>query len=1292
MKNLFVVLFLLSSLTIFAQNRFDFQVDLQWTEPIVQYNYPTPDTEVPAFLIYDFAGATHQAKTPSLPLYQVTFDTPGYGNLTPSISNAVWESFDKEAHPDDVYLSENVNFETFTAKERAVYKGVVAFLPIRKNGSGYERLVSFTLNVRFSARPYPAAAAARDDYPTVSVLADADENPVYKIPVSETGMYKLNKEYLDNLGINTNELDPRRIKIYGNGGGPLAEPIDEFRYNDLIENSIRVTGEDDGSFDNGDAVIFYAEGPHKWKFNNETQAYERISNIYTEQNFYFLKIADQNGLRVDDSPRSNLGGATYTTSQFSDYQTFEEDEQNLLDIATRGYASGQKWYGDSYKLQKQRSYTGEFNFPNIVNSPAKLQFSAANRNANSGTWRVTAENSEATVTATGTNLNTEIHDFAKGADLLMTFTPTGDAPVIDVELSNGSAGEGWLDFITINARRSLQMTGDAMRFSDIESAGETITKFNLTANAGTEIWDITDPLKPVLQTTETVGGTVSFGAATSDVLREFMAFNPTSALRSPEAGTPVAAQNLHGIDDAEFLIVYHPDFKSAAERLAEHRADHSDMSVALADVEQVYNEFSSGKKDPTAIREMAKMLYERNPEGFKYLLLFGDGSFDARGAALGPNEVLQDYVPVYETIESFDYLSSFPTDDYFALITEGEGIPAIRQGFLDIAVGRIPVRTVMKAEEMTDKIIRYDTNVETFGDWRNRLVNVADNGDGGLHQMDMDTISERNRLQNQRYNIDKIYLDAYQRVATTGDARVPEANEALNSAVFRGNLALIYLGHGGPGGWTQERVLRKEDIFSWTNEYQMPLFITATCTFAGFDAATDVSGGEEMLLNAGGGAIALFSTVRPVFASRNEYLTDSVAIRLFRNPVTQNFPMGEILRISKNSLGADENHRKFLMLGDPSQRLAIPQLAVETTMINGAPIDAANVDTLRALDRVTIEGEVRNLDGSLATDFNGEVFPTIFDKLKTLQTLGQANPQMPYNLRKNIIFKGRASVTAGKFSYTFVVPQDIDYNFGQGKISYYAEDESQKIDAAGASYDIIIGGINEDAETDNEGPQVEVFMNTFEWVSGGMTGNDPVLLARLTDDLGINVVGNSIGHDLTGVLDDNTQNTYLLNDYYEAELDDYTTGTVRFPLKDIEPGLHEIRVKAWDTANNSAEGSTEFIVADNAAVALTNVLNYPNPFVNRTCFMFDHNQAGDLDVLVSIYTISGRLVKTIEERIDGAAGKVTRDNCLEWDGKDDFGDDLAQGVYLYKVRLRNSTTGAISDKKESEFEKLVIIK
>lgn len=1295
MKKILITLFLLSSLSAFSQSVFNKQIQLKWTdEPIIQYQQIDAATTVPLFEAYHFEGAHYNTESPSLPIYNVIFDVPNYGDLNVQISNENWESFDKKASGDDSFLTSTISINANVSKVRLKYKGDVSLVPIRKTENGFERLVSFDLRVQFYAKPYPQVAQSREDYPLTSVLADADDYPVYKIPIIETGMYKLDKSYLESLGINIQDIDPKNIQIFGNGGGVLAEPIDNLRYNDLKENPIKVIGENDGSFDDGDAVIFYAENAHKWTYNSQINQYERKVNIYTNTNYYFLKIGNAIGLRTTGNVRPNLSGASYITNTFDDYQIFEEEKQNLLDRDVNEYGGGQRWFGASFKLQREQTFTDKFNFPNIVSDTARVRMSFMHRSNTANTVQLSID--QETFAGTG-NSNPSSSYYAREILIDEKYIPSSGNPTIIINYPNVGSSEGWLDYITIHARRQLKLDKGFLLFRDIRSYGAGVTQFNIQEANNLEVWDITNPVAPAYQTVNDANNQISFGTGTSDVLRQFVAFNPNDNLIRPETGFKVAAQNLHGISNVDMLIVYHPDFKVQAERLAAHRNDKSDLDVASVNVFDVYNEFSTGKKDPAAIREMCKMLFERNPDKFKYLLLLGDGSFDPRGINLTPGATSFDFIPVYETPLSLSELNTYPSDDFMGLISEGEGTNL--QGMLDIAIGRIPVRTATQAKAIVNKIIHYDDNEATFGDWRNRILHVSDNGDSNVHQRDNETISEKNRLANPNLNIDKIYLDAFRRIATTGDARVPDANEALNKAMFKGSLAVVYLGHGGPNGWTQERVLQKEDITSWTNKNSLPLFVTATCTFAGFDEESNVSAGEEVLLKDNGGAIALYTTVRPVFANQNKTLTDSASYQLFRNPETFRKPIGEILRIAKNSLpsttGAINNKRKFQMLGDPSLSLAVPRLNIITSDIYVNEINNdSTLDTIHALDKVKIEGEVRNIDGTLAEDFNGIIYPTIYDKLKILKTLGQisGSGEMDYTLRKNILFKGRASVINGRFTFTFIVPKDIDYNYGVGKISYYAKDVQQKIDATGSSYDINIGGINENALTDDKGPDIEVFMNNWDWVTGGTTGQSPTLLARISDDLGINVVGNSIGHDLTGLLDNNSQKTYLLNDFYESELDDYTKGIVRFPLQNIEAGLHEIRVKAWDTANNASEGVTEFIVAENSKIALTNVLNYPNPFVNNTQFFFNHNQSGDLDVLISIYSISGRLVKTIEERIDGSTGQVSRENGIQWDGKDDFGEDLARGVYLYKVRLRNPNTGVISEKQESKFERLVIIK
>ncbi len=733
------------------------------------------------------------------------------------------------------------------------------------------------------------------------------------------------------------------------------------------------------------------------------------------------------------------------------------------------------------------------------------------------------------------------------------------------------------------------------------------------------------------------------------------------------------------------IVIYHQDFLSAAQRFKEHRSAHSNLSIELVDIDKLYNEFSSGRVDPTAIRDFAKMLLDRSGQ-FKHLLLLGDGSFDTRNIG-GDSKT---FVPVYETKESLHAVSAFPSDDYFALLTDEDGNDSLA-GEMDITVGRIPVRTLEEANGVIDKIIRYDTEASTLGDWRNRVTYAADDGDTNTHVNDADAIADDVRDLHRVFNFDKIYFDAYQQVSTSGDDRFPEAQDAINRTMFKGVLVLNYMGHGGGRGWAQERVLTNNDISNWSNSDKLPLFVTATCSFAGYDDASFTSAGEQIMLKPDGGAIALFTTTRAVFTSSNERLTREVFEAIFN--VTDGYlpPIGEILRVAKNTSTAGvENSRKFTILGDPSLTLAVPKLDIATTHINGVAI-GSQIDTIRALQEVTISGAVLDANGNVNTSFNGTVYPTIFDKKIIAKTLGQDSDSQvkDFELQKNILFKGRASVTDGIFTFTFVVPKDINYAYGYGKISYYAEDGTQT-DARGFYDEIIIGGTDPNGIQDDEGPIVEVFMNNEDFVTGGLTDKNPTLLVKLSDDHGINVAGNSIGHDLTGVLDQNTSNTYILNDFYESEVNDHRKGEVRFPLFDIEEGVHTISVKAWDVANNSSEGFTEFIVASGENAALDHVLNYPNPFSTCTNFQFEHNLAGQmLDVQVQIFTVSGKLAKTVHTQVNADGYRVTD---IKWDGTDDYGDRLGRGVYVYKVKVRSLSDPSASIKGESDFEKLVILK
>ncbi len=1242
-----------------------------------------------------FEGAVSSDERPGIPFALERLRVNGPGRIRIEVLDSRFEEFEKAEEPQDTLLGADLNFYTEVYRERSQFYAKVAFCPIIRVGGRYRRLQE----IRFRAVLLPDPPRVGFRSPEFASRSQLSQGSVYKFYVRETGIHKLSYAFLqEELGVELNNIDPANIRLLGNGGGMLPTDPAAERPDDLIENAIWIAGAADGRFDPDDYILFYAQGADRWRYDGSRELFVMDKNIYDDRNFYFLQIGAGPGKRLAEQASSGLNGVE--VNAFDDYARYEEDRLNLLhEWPTLAQGSGQRWYADHFRNARTKDYPELFTFPGRQEGePVRILAEMALRaavpsrfqlNLNGEVVNSTTARRVWTLTGPGAN---EIN-YADSAVVDAAVTVAGPSLNFTVTYAhpsgNGDGSEGWVDFIQVNVRRALRMVGDQMSFRDTRSLGAPNAVYQLgEASEDLAVWDISDPHSPRLQLTVREGNTLRFGAdATS--LKHFVALDPGGDFAVPEAVGPIGNQNLHALDAPDLVIVYHEDFRDAAEALAQHRRQHSGLAVETAPADQVYNEFSSGRRDPGAIRDLAHMLHLRG-DRFRYLLLMGDGSFDNRDIyGLGTN-----FLPVFET-RSFNPIYAYPSDDYFALFDGGSPEPL--DGNLRIGCGRLPVKTPEEAMLLVEKIIQYDLNPASYGNWRNTLVFVGDDEDSMTHTRQADQIADTLLNRYPFFNIDKLYLDAYPQVSTAGGARVPGLTEALNQAIFRGSLVTTYLGHGGAQGWAQERVLSISDINSWENAEKPTLLLTATCQFAGFDDPAFVSAGEEALLHSGGGAIALFTTVRAVFSSYNRELTEKALNVLVERPNGDVQAMGEIMRRAKNDFtfpGQITNARKFALLGDPSQKPALPHFEIRTTSIDGQEVPGSQRDTLRALQQVTVSGEVTDASGQRLEDFNGIVYPTIYDKKVKLETLGQDRGSFayPYTLQKNIVFRGRASANAGRFTFTFVVPKDINFELGPGKISYYAAENGRRIDATGQFDDFLIGEIDRDGLADDRGPRVDVFMNSDGFAFGGITNASPTLLVELEDDNGINVVGNSIGHDLEAVLDEDTQNAILLNDFYESELDDHRRGSVRYPLSKLSEGRHSLRVKAWDVANNPAEGYTEFVVASSEGIALRHVLNYPNPFTDRTCFQFDHNLPGqELQVLVQIYTISGRLVKTLEETLfsDGA---LRQDDCIAWDGLDDYGDRLARGVYLYRVQVRSVQPGSGILSGESAFEKLVLLK
>ncbi|MBK9176970.1 MAG: type IX secretion system sortase PorU [Flavobacteriales bacterium] len=634
---------------------------------------------------------------------------------------------------------------------------------------------------------------------------------------------------------------------------------------------------------------------------------------------------------------------------------------------------------------------------------------------------------------------------------------------------------------------------------------------------------------------------------------------------------------------------------------------------------------------------------------------------------------------------------SYTSDDYFGLLDANEGESTA--DLVDIGVGRLVTHTAEQAREVVDKILAYDqqqllsviqgscttTGDGGIADWRTHVLFVSDDqeGDGfeGVIHMDQsDFLARRVETEHPYLNTEKIYLDAYQQVSTPGGERYPQAIADLRDKVQKGMLLVNYIGHGGEVGWAHERLLDNTTIMSWSNKDRLPLFMTATCEFSRWDDPGRTSAGELVLLNPNGGGVGLFSTSRLAYSSQNFSLAQDFFDYVFEDTdeLGRDQRLGDVYRRTKRDIATSQgtlrNHRNFTLMGDPSMRLALPRHTlriISYTDTLGNPLD-----TLKALSVVRISGFVDNGSGAPMSDFNGVVIPLVYDKEQTQYTLANdGGTPFSFGLRKSIIYRGKASVTAGQFSFTFVVPKDINYQVGNGRIACYAE--SATTNARGYDNSPLVGGSATNVALDEQGPRIDLYLNDERFVRGGLTDENPLLFAKIYDENGINTVGSSIGHDLLATLNENSEQAIVLNDLYEADLDTYKSGQVRYRFSQLPEGRHTLRLKAWDAFNNSSEGSTEFVVAPSAELALAHVLNYPNPFTTFTQFYFEHNRpCTTLDVQLQVFTVAGRLVKTIGQQVvcDGFRGEP-----MAWDGRDDFGDKLGRGVYVYRLKVATLT-------------------
>ena len=1090
------------------------------------------------------------------------------------------------------------------------------------------------------------------------------ENTWYRLSVTQEGVHQLDYATLQTMGIDVNGLNPSQIRIFGNPTGALPEKNSDNRPDDLTEMAICVTGADDGSFDEGDLVLFYGQEPTRWVLvDSNKETYRRERNYYSDTTYYYLCVdSGTEGLRVGEKESLSLDDVTTIISEFPDFFWHEEE-------LFSPYSIGQNWFGERISAEDSVLVI-PFVFPNLVKTKALRVCSQVLGRINENYLYYNIWINDNHVADNERVKHYGEHDYGKLSSLDKQIFLDSDTATFELSFVTDPAASVYLDYVEVYGWRQLKRTGSNFLFRLMPSqfGDDKSAVWVQNTNSDHWLWDVSSPLQPVVQDGVLSADNLVF-ATDEKTEKRYVLFNPATAYRISN-WTSVPNQNLHGISQADNLIITLPLFLQQAQALADYHAEKDGLTCVVVDVNEIYNEFSTGTPDPSGIRDFVRMVYRRNEGRLKYLTLFGKASFDFRDLkGFG-----QYFIPTYETLEDPQSELSFCTDDFFALMDNDEGVNS--KGHVDLGVGRISVSTVEEAETMLRKILQYDDLSASHGEWKTDFLLFADDAVWNyvdyaeIHYRMMDTLCPP-------LTAKKVYCGAYPVVNTASGVEIPGAKEDLMRIFDKGVLAVLYNGHGGVKGLTGDNVFTNAEITSLANYDRMPFVYTATCEFTKYDNPLLISAGEQMVLNPRGGCVALYTTCRPTYGHYNQRMTRSLlAVLTRRDEEGKPLRFGDIIRMAKSNPLNYDNHVvdsnlniRFLFLGDPVLRFPMPEKNIEVLKINGVNANHTDDVELHAMSMVTLEGMVTGRDGKIDSGFNGTLWARFFDQKSKVNVVFDGSDTRNVYYHKDVLYQGQVSVAAGRFSLSFQVPKDILPGSGEPRFSFYAYDSIRGVDAMGKFDDLTLGGIDPAVAPDDQGPSITFYWNSPDFENGRSVERQGVLYADLYDAQGIYHYDYSLGRDIVMSSNFSPYNRLVLNDRYEPALNDYRRGRVVLPVSNLEAGTYEFSLKVWDTQDNPSEASLWFVVDED--MFLSQVSNYPNPFSEETRITLAHTgEDGTFDVNIEIFDIMGRPVQHLYKKVTSSDGVI---EPILWNGCGYSGSPLRSGVYLYRLTLTDET-------------------
>lgn len=1065
-----------------------------------------------------------------------------------------------------------------------------------------------------------------------------------KIQVAEDGIYKLTAADLKKMGFSN--LD--KVAVYGYGGWPLDEDFSTTYIDDVPEVAV---------WRGADYLLFYGKGPRKWEYSSSDKSFIHTNNPYSNYGYYFVTEKETTGRTMEKA--ASAAGATLQVTTFDDYVLHEEE---LVSVNS----SGRELYGESFTSTLSRDFT--ISVPGITNDEGKATLSFISR----GNGTITMNVDGNALISGSVSVPSDEYEVARELYRERAWmADKGETVKVNIGYSTTGHKNVHLNYFRLQMKRQLKVYDNYTFFRSLSARGNASRFVIQGADASTLVFDVTDGVNPQQMETSLNGTELSFSIPASASLREFVVVKP-SQIKAPVTVGEVANQNLHALPQQDMIIIAQPNFTTQAERLAEAHRTKDNLTVRVVTPESIYNEFSSGTPDATAYRRFMKMFYDRKTseaDAPKYLLLFGDGSFDNRKLTSAWKSVdMSNMLLTYQTENSLSS-QSYVIDDYFGFLDDADNKKSLQNKKLCLGIGRFPIRTVEQATQMVDKVISYMENKNT-GSWKNNLCFMADDGsntDGFMteHMEFADQLAGYVESEHPEFLVNKLYYDAYKKDMTAGT--YPDVRSGLQKLLKDGLLLFNYTGHGGTTALSDEKVLTQTDINQFTYTH-LPVWVTATCDFTRFDDL-NTSAGEDVFLNKSSGGIALFTTVRVAYSRPNFPINDNVIRNLFERNNGRRRTLGKVMQATKNTLSSVYK-LGFCLIGDPAVKMAYPEFGMKVTTVNGQSVDGNSI-SFKALEKITVEGEVLDVSGQLVTDFTGIVNPTVKDSKVTVTCLKNSNkddsPAFTFTDYPNTIFIGNDSVRNGKFSFTFTVPKDISYSNLQGKMNLYAVDTESGNEAQGNFDNFIVGGTSDTAETDTIGPEIRaLYLNDTTFVDGGQVNTTPYFVAELWDKSGVNITGSSVGHDMMLVIDESTVLSYNLNSYYELLPGEDGTGIVKFPIPALEPGKHTAEFWVWDILNNSTVRTFTFEVVEGLKPFLFDVIATPGIAREQVTFHLMHNRPESrMRVGIMVYDLAGRQLWKHEE--SGTSG-LFENYTVSWD-LTSGGVRMRPGVYIYRAAI-----------------------